>query len=96
MTSDIVKHKKQVVINAQCVNCKELITIYDSTIDGIKPINAKQYEFKKLVLKKDIDTFKIIMMYNYYKEDYKTNKFVECFIDVESAKLNKIKRIYEG
>ena len=93
---DIVKHKKQVVINAQCVNCKEIIKIFDSTIDGIKPINSKQYEFKKLVLKKDIDIFKIIMMYNYYKEDYKANKFVECFIEVESAKLNKIKRIYEG
>ncbi len=93
--SDIVKHKKQVVINAQCVNCKEIIKIFDSTIDGIKPINAKQYEFKKLVLKKDIDRFKITMMYNYYKEDYKTNKFVECFIDVESAKLKKNKRIFE-
>ena len=96
LSPEIVKHKKQVVINAQCVNCKEIIKIFDSTIDGIKPVDAKQYEFKKLVLKKDIDTFKIIMMYNYYKEDYKTNKFVECFIDVESAKLNKIKRIYEG
>lgn len=95
LSSDIVKHKKQVVINAQCVNCKEKVKIYDSTIDGIKPINAKQYEFKKLVLKKDIDTFKIIMMYNYYKEDYKTNKFVECFIDVESEKLKKFKRIIE-
>ena len=96
MSPEIVKHKKQVVINAQCVNCNEIITIYDSTIDGIKPINAKQYEFKKLVLKKGIDTFKIIMMYNYYKEDYKTNKFVECFIDVESEKLEKVKRILES
>ena len=26
-----------------------------------------------------------------YIEDYKTNKFVDCFIDVESAKLKKIK-----
>ena len=25
LSSDIVKHKKQVVINAQCVNCKEII-----------------------------------------------------------------------
>ena len=95
MSPEIVKHKKQVVINAQCVNCKEIIKIFDSTIDGIKPINAKQYEFKKLVLKKDIDTFKIIIMYNYYKEDYKTNKFVDCFIDVESEKLKKVKRIIE-
>ena len=95
-SSDIVKHKKQVVINAQCVNCKEIIKIYDSTIDGIKPVDANQYKFKKLVSKKDIDTFKITMMYNYYKEDYKTNKFVECFIDVESEKLKKFKRILEG
>ena len=65
LSPEIVKHKKQVVINAQCVNCKEIIKIFDSTIDSIKPINAKQYEFKKLVLKKDIDTFKIIIMYNY-------------------------------
>ena len=96
LSSDIVKHKKQVVINVQCVNCKEIFKIFDSTIDGIKPVDSKQYEFKKLVLKKDIDTFEIIMMYNYCKEDYKTNKFVDCFIDVESEKLNKSKRIYEG
>ena len=95
LSSDIVKHKKQVVINAQCVNCKEIIKIFDSTSDCIKPINYKQYEFKKLVLKKDIDRFKITMMYNYYKEDYKNNKFVECFIDVESEKLKKVKRIIE-
>ena len=95
LSSDIVKHKKQVVINAQCVNCNEIIKIYDSTIDGIKAVDAKKYEFKKLVLKKDIDTFKITMMYNYYKEDYNTNKFVECFIDVESEKLKKFKRIIE-
>ena len=96
LSSDIVKHKKQVVINAQCVNCKEIIKIFDSTIDGIESINTKQYEFKKLVLNKAIDTFKITIMYNYYKEDYKTNKFADCFIDVESEKLNKSKRIYEG
>ena len=93
--SDIVKLKKQVVINAQCVNCNETIKIYDSTIDCIKPINVKQYEFKKLVLKKDIDTFKIIMMYNYYKEDYKTNKFVECFIEVENKEFKKSRKIFE-
>ena len=56
---------------------------------------AKQYEFKKLVLKKDIDTFEIIMMYNYCKEDYKTNKFVECFIEVENKKFKKSRRIFE-
>lgn len=93
--SDIVKHKKQVIINAQCVNCNEIIKIYDSTIDGIKPIDTKKYEFKKLELKKDIDTFKIIMIYNYYKEDYKTNKFVECFIEVENKKFKKSRRIFE-
>ena len=96
LSSDIVKHKKQVVINAQCINCKEIIKIFDSTIDGIESKNTKQYEFKKLVLNKAIDKFKITIMYNYYKEDYKTNKFADCFIDVESEKLNKSKRIYEG
>ena len=95
MSPDIVKHKKQVVINAQCVNCNETIKIYDSTNDGIKPIDTKKYEFKKLVLKKDIDTFKIIMMYNYYKDDYKTNEFVECFIEVENKKFKKSRRIFE-
>jgi hypothetical protein len=52
LSSDIVKHKKQVVINAQCVNCNETIKIYDSTFDGIESKNTKQYEFKKLVLNK--------------------------------------------
>ena len=96
ISPEIVKHKKQVVINAQCVNCKEIIKIYDSTIDGIKPVDAKKYEFRKLVLEKDIDTFKIIMMHNYYKDDYKTNKFVECFIDASSKDIKSKRRIYEG
>ena len=46
LSSDIVKYKKQVVINAQCVNCKEIIKIYDSTIDGIKPVDAKNMSLK--------------------------------------------------
>lgn len=95
LSSDIVKYKKQVVINAHCINCNEIIKIFDSTIDGINPILTNQYEFKKLVLNKDVNTFNIIMMYNYYKEDYKTNKFVNCFIDVENKKIKKKKRIFE-
>ena len=96
LSSDIVKHKKQVIINVQCVNCNEIIKIYDSTFDGIKPIDAKQYEFKKFVLKKDIDTFKIIMMYNYYKEDNKVRKVAfnsllgEDFDINNSSKFNRV------
>ena len=72
-----------------------IFCLFNKKFKVLNIIQKKKYEFKKLVLKKDIDTFKITMMYNYYKEDYKTNKFVDCFIDVESEKLKKAKRIIE-
>ena len=96
LTSDIVKYKLQIVIEAKCIKCNKSIRVLDTSIDGIKTKEIEQFEFKKLILKKHIDTFNITMMYNYYKEDYKTNNFVDCFIDVGSDEIKTKRRIYEG
>lgn len=95
LSSDIVKYKGQIIIYAKCLKCKEIIKVLDTNIDGIKPKEIQQQKFKKFILKKDIDIFEITLMYNYYKKDYKTNRFVECFIAVENEKLIKPRRIYE-
>ena len=93
---DIVKNKGQIIVEAKCTNCNETQKVLDTSIDGIKTKEVEQIEFKKLIIKDHIDTFKIIMKYNYYKEDYKTNKFIDCFIDVSSNELKSKRRIYEG
>ena len=95
-TSDIVKIKGQIIIEAKCINCNESIKVLDTSIDGMKTKVIEQIEYKKLIIKNHIDSFKIIMKYNYYKEDYKSNKFVDCFIDVSSNDLKSKRTIFEG
>ena len=36
------------------------------------------------------------LLYNYYKNDYKTNKFVDCFIEIKNEDTKKVKQLYEG
>ena len=35
-------------------------------------------------------------MYNYYEENFKTNAFEECFIEISNSKFKKPRRLYEG
>lgn len=92
----LMKRNKQIIINAVCKKCCNEITIYDSNIDGIDAIKNKKYPIEKFVLKDENDAFEIIMMYNYYEKDFKTNQFVECFIEIFNDKMKKPKRLFEG
>ncbi len=40
------------------------------------------------------DEFEIIMKYNYFSNDYKTNQFLDCFIEIKSKDMKKIKQLY--
>lgn len=96
LASYLMKRNKQIIINAVCKKCCNEITIYDSNIDGVDALKTKKYPIEKFILKDENDAFEIIMMYNYYEKDFKTNQFVECFIEIFNDKMKKPKRLFEG
>lgn len=55
-----------------------------------------EYLIEKFTLKNIKDSYEITLKYNYYKNDYKTNKFVECFIEIKNEDMKKVKQLYEG
>ena len=81
---------------AKCINCGKEIIIYDSKIDGIKPIMCDTYPEEKFQIKNIDENFEIVLKYNYYSKDYKTNKFVDCFIEIKNRDMKKAKQLYEG
>lgn len=92
----LIKKDKQIVIKAVCKDCGKSILIYDSKIDGIKPLMNNEYHVDRFVLNNIKDSYEITLKYNYYKNDYKTNKFVECFIEIKNEDMKKVKQLYEG
>jgi len=92
---DIINKNGQLVIKTKCTQCNEELIILDSTIDGIKPKIKEKSEFNNFVIKNNIDKFKITIYYNYNEENFKTNKFENCFIDIENKNLKNEKRIVE-
>ena len=92
----LIKKDKQIVIKAVCKDCGKSINIFDSKIDGIKPVMCDTYPEEKFLLKNINENFEIVLKYNYYSKDYKTNKFVECFIEIKNDDMKKIKQLYEG
>ncbi|MCI9182227.1 MAG: hypothetical protein HFG90_03125 [Acholeplasmatales bacterium] len=90
----LIKKKKQIVIKAVCKNCGKKIVIYDSNVDGRKPLLTKKYPEEKFFLKNFNDEFEIIMKYNYFSNDYKTNQFLDCFIEIKNKDMKKIKQLY--
>lgn len=96
LASYLLKKDKQIVIKAVCEKCGKEIIIYDSKIDGIKPLMNNEYPLDKFTLKNIKDSYEITLKYNYYKNDYKTNNFVECFIEIKNEEMKKVKQLYEG
>ena len=96
LTPYLIRKDKQIVIKAVCERCGKEIIIYDSKIDGIKPLMNNEYLVEKFTLKNIKDSYEITLKYNYYKNDYKTNKFVECFIEIKNEDTKKVKQLYEG
>ena len=96
LTSYLIKKDKQIVIKAVCEKCGKPIIIYDSKIDGINPFITKEYLEEKFSIKNIKNEYEIIMKYNYYSKDFKSNRFVNCFIEIKNDDMKKMKQLYEG
>ncbi len=77
----LVKSNKQISIVCQCKNCGKEIKVYDSTVDGLNPLEATKANDFAFALK-DRKVFRIFLYYNYFEEDFMTNRFVDCFIHI--------------
>ena len=51
---------------------------------------------EKFLLKNINENFEIKLKYNYYQNDFKTNKFVDCFIEIKNKDMKKVRQLYEG
>lgn len=92
----LIKNDKQIVIKAVCKKCGKVIVVYDSKIDGLNPSDQNIYLEEKFTLQNGNDGYEIILKYNYYLKDFKTNKFYDCFIEVKNEKMKRLKPLYEG
>lgn len=92
----LLKKDKQIVIKAVCKDCGKSIVIFDSKKDGLKALTCDTYPEEKFKIKNIDENFEIIIKYNYYPEDYKTNNFVDCFIEIKNKEMQKSKQLYEG
>ena len=93
----LIKKDKQIVIKVVCKDCGKSIIIFDSKIDGVRPLTCNNtYEEKAFLIKNINANFEIDLKYNYYPEDFMSNKFVDLFIEVKNEDIKKKKRLYEG
>lgn len=76
----VVKTQKQIFLEAVCSSCNKRIQLYDSCVDGEKPIIVPHPEKKKLEIK-GVDKFKLEICLNYMNDDYYfTNKFFTFYL----------------
>ena len=94
LSPDIIKKNNRILIKAKCIQCGEEIVVLDTSIDGIEVTESIKEDLKQFKLK-DNTKFKITLKYNYFKQSFKSNYFVDIFIDVESETLKKPRTIYE-
>ena len=92
----MVKKDKQIIIKAVCIKCGKTIVIYDSKIDGLNPSSRDASSEEKFILSNGNDSFEIILKYNYFPKDFKTNKFYDCFVEIKNENMNRPKPLYEG
>ena len=96
LASYLLKKDKQIIIRVVCKDCGKSIVIFDSNIDGMKHITRDSFSEEKFKIKNIDENFEIILKYNYYPKDYKTNNFLECFIEIKNKDMKKYKQLYEG
>ena len=90
----LVKANKQISVKCKCRNCGKELIVYDTTIDGLKPLNVEKPNYAELEMKGK-NAFKIVLYYNYKKEDYMTDRFYDCFIHAIDEDGKK-RILYEG
>lgn len=90
----LVKSNKQIFVMCKCKNCGKELIVCDSTIDGLTPLKVEKPNYTEFTTKRK-NVFKIILYYNYQKEDYMTDRFVDCFIHI-TGEDGKEKVLFEG
>ena len=88
-SSHIKKEEKQILIEAKCSKCGKRIKIYDTSVDGEKPIMNTHFDEKQFVYK-DKEDYAVKIFMNYYEENYMTNKFVSIYIHLFDDKGKEI------
>ncbi len=92
----LVNKKGQIIIEAQCTCCKKGILIYDNSLDGTKKNNVDRLPLQLFSTLNNDCAYKIHIMYNYYENNFKTNSFEDCFIEINNSRFKKPRRLYEG
>lgn len=92
---DILPLGGQLVIDACCTACGKTLHIYDSTCDGKNAKGESSPSSMKPLIIKEAESFSVNMYFNFDKGKFLTNEFAECFIEAESLKLRKKRRIFE-
>lgn len=82
----IVRKHQQLVLKAVCPHCGRNIIVFDSSIDGEpSQIRDIKSEFVPFVSNKAPNHFAVVIKYNYFPENFKTegvysNCFENCYI----------------
>ena len=92
----LIKKNHQIVIEAKCTCCEHSIIIFDNSIDGVKRSNTDETTTKLFNILNDTYGYKIHLMYNYFENNFKTNLFEDCFIEISNSKFKKPRRLFEG
>lgn len=92
---DILPLGGQVIIDACCARCGKTIRIYDSSCDGKNAKGEVAPSSMKPLIIKGADCYSVNMYFNFDQGKFLTNEFTECFIEAESPKLQKKRRIFE-
>lgn len=90
----IKKKDKQLAIKCVCPNCSKEFTLFDSTKDGSKTTDSPLCDFQQLEIRGE-NQFNIKIRYNFYEENYKTDRFEMFFLDVKPQGFDKYIRIVE-
>lgn len=88
----VVSLKDQLVLKAECTNCRSSVIVYDSSKDGVCPKKtAPDNQFKPFVISKSpTNAYKARVMYNYSAEMFKTdgtytNEFEDCLVYITDS-----------
>ena len=92
----LLKKNNQIFIEAKCKCCGNSIVIYDSGTDGIKRCASNKDNKKLFNILNDAYAYKVHLMYNYFENNFKTNLFEDCFIEISNSNFKKPLRLYEG
>lgn len=92
----LIQKDNQITIEAKCTCCEHSIIIFDSNIDGTKRTSSDKVNRQLFNILKDTYSYKIHLMYNYWENNFKTNLYEDCFIEISNSKFKKPRRLYEG